>query len=139
MNQRVVIPAEELHETASRSGGPGGQHVNRRNTRVTIRWNLQESSALDATLRARAMRRLGERLTRRNHLVVHASRHRSRARNRDLARERLAELLREALVQRSKRVTTSPSRSSRRRSLESKRRRGSLKQGRGRRPLGEDS
>ena len=139
MNERVVISAEELHETASRSGGPGGQHVNRRNTRVTIRWNVQETNALDATLRARAMRRLGERLTRRNHLVVHASRHRSRARNRELARERLAQPLREALAQRRTRVSTSPSRGSRQRALDAKRRRGSLKRGRGRRSLGDDA
>ncbi len=132
VNERVVIPAEESHETASRSGGPGGQHVNRRNTRVTLRWNVQESRALEPAQRTRVMRRLGARLTRRHHLVVHASRHRSRARNRELARRRLAEVLDEALAKRRARVATSPSRSSQRRGLEAKRRRGALKRTRAR-------
>ena len=132
VNERVVIPAEELHETASRSSGPGGQHVNRRNTRVTLRWNVRESSALKPAQRARLLRRLGARLTRRHHLVVHASRHRSRARNRELARERLAQLVALALVRRNNRVATAPSRASRRRALEAKRRRGALKRDRAR-------
>jgi len=132
VNERVVIPAEEIHETASRSGGPGGQHVNRRNTRVTLRWNVRESRALEPAQRTRVMRRLGARLTRRHHLVVHASRHRSRARNRELARRRLAQVLDEALAKRRARVATSPSRASQRRGLETKRRRGALKRTRAR-------
>lgn len=132
VSERVVIPAEEIHETASRSGGPGGQHVNRRNTRVTLRWNVRESGALEPAQRARLLRRLGARLTRRHHLVVHASRHRSRARNRELARERLAQLVALALARRNKRVATAPSRASRRRALEAKRRRGAVKRDRAR-------
>ena len=139
VNERVRIPADELHETASRSSGPGGQHVNRRNTRVTIRWNVRESRALEPKQRARAIRRLGARLTRRYHLVVHASRHRSRARNRELARQRLAQLLDEALAKRRTRVATAPSRASRQRALEAKRRRGAIKRGRGRHQPGGDS
>lgn len=139
VNERVVIPSEELHETASRSSGPGGQHVNRRNTRVTLRWNLRESNALEPEQRTRVARRLAARLTRRHHLVVHASRHRSRARNRELARERLAQLLREALLQRRTRVATSPSRSSRQRALDAKRRHGALKRRRARPSPREDA
>jgi len=139
VNDRVVIPADELHETASRSSGPGGQHVNRRNTRVTLRWNVRDSCALEPAQRTRLLRRLAARLTRRFHLVVHASRHRSRARNRELARQRLAQLVAEALAKRRTRVATAPSRSVRQRALEAKRRRGALKRGRGRPGLGEDT
>lgn len=123
----LVIPAAELRETASRSGGPGGQHVNKTSTRVTLRWNVAESACLGAEQRRRLARRLGARLTRAGELVVHARRHRSRARNRELARERLAELVREGLARPRRRVATRPTRTSRARRIEGKRRRGALK------------
>ncbi len=122
-----MIPAAELRETASRSGGPGGQHVNKTSTRVTLRWNVAESACLDAEQRRRLTRRLGARLTRAGELVVHARRHRSRARNRELARERLAELVREGRARPRRRVATRPTRTSRARRIEGKRRRGALK------------
>ncbi|MEM7411932.1 MAG: alternative ribosome rescue aminoacyl-tRNA hydrolase ArfB [Myxococcota bacterium] len=126
----LVIPADELRETASRSGGPGGQHVNKANTRVTLHWCLAESRALSDSQRRRVLARLGDRVTRAGNLVVHASRHRSRARNRELARERLAELVRDALRTQRRRVPTRESAASKRRTLEAKRRRSDTKRGR---------
>ena len=126
------IPADEIHETASRSGGPGGQHVNKTETRVTLRWNLAESRVLGEDRRRRLLARLASRLTNRGHLVVHAQRFRSRGRNRALARERLAELVWEALRPRTARVATRPSRAQRERRLDAKRRRSSTKRGRDR-------
>lgn len=123
----LVIPADELRETASRAGGPGGQHVNKASTRVTLRWNAAESAAVGPARRARLLARLARRLTTRGELIVHAARHRSRARNRELARERLAELVREALRIRRPRRTTRPTRASRERRLAGKRRRGAVK------------
>ena len=70
VNRRLVIPAAELRESASRSGGPGGQHVNKTSTRVTLRWCATRSAALSDTQRARLLRRLGARLTRGGDLVV---------------------------------------------------------------------
>ena len=75
----LVIPAGELRASASRSSGPGGQHVNKSNTRVTLRWNALESAVLTPTQLGRLRRRLRTRLTRNGELVVHARRHRSRA------------------------------------------------------------
>jgi ribosome-associated protein len=121
------IPADEIQETASRSSGPGGQHVNKTETRVTLRWNVGESRVLSDALRRRLLAELGGRLTRRDQLVVHAQRFRSRARNRELARERLAELVRDALRTRRPRVATAPSRGQRKRRLEAKRRRSRVK------------
>ena len=57
VSRTVVIPAGELRESASRSGGPGGQHVNKASTRVTLRWNLERSAAISDTQRARLRRR----------------------------------------------------------------------------------
>jgi len=128
----LVIPAAEIHEAASRAGGPGGQHVNKSNTRVTLRWNVAQSDALTPAQRRRLLRRLAPRLTRRFQLVVHAGRHRSRARNRDLARERLAELVREALRRKRVRVPTAPSRGARERTARQKKRHSELKRSRSR-------
>ncbi len=126
------IPAEEIHESASRSSGPGGQHVNKTETRVTLRWNVAESRVLGEGRRRRLLSRLSARITNRGHLVVHAQRFRSRGRNRVLARERMAELVREALRQRAPRRPTRPSRAGRERRLDAKRRQAARKRGRGR-------
>lgn len=132
----VVIPAGELEEAASRSSGPGGQHVNKASTRVTLRWNVRESHAIGPVRRARLLARLRTRLTRAGELVVHASRHRSRARNRELARERIAELVRDALQVRRKRVATKPGKAAKARRVDAKRRRAGLK--RTRKPVSDD-
>jgi ribosome-associated protein len=126
----LVIPAAELRESASRASGPGGQHVNKSNTRVTLRWSVAESEVLTAAQRRRIVERLGTRVTRAGDLVVHAATRRSRARNRALARERLAELVRDALRTRAPRVATRPSARAAARGLEAKRRRGATKQSR---------
>jgi len=130
------IPASELVEQASRSSGPGGQHVNKASTRVSLRWRITESEALTPAQRSRLLRRLASRLTRQGELIVHADRHRSRSRNREAARERLAELVAAALRQPTRRVATRPTRASRERTLASKERRSRVKRER-RRPAEE--
>jgi ribosome-associated protein len=137
VNADVVIPGAELRASTSRSGGPGGQHVNKVNTKVTLAWSLEQTSALQPWQRARAMRRLASRLTRDGMLVVQVDDHRSQRRNLELARERLAELLGQALAPRKRRVRTAPSAAARRRRLDDKRRRSALKKSR-RRPGEED-
>jgi ribosome-associated protein len=122
------IPASELVEQASRSGGPGGQHVNTSSTRVTLRWNLRETRGLRPEARARALARLATRLTRSGELVLHADSHRSRRRNQQDARERLQAMVAEALVVEKPRRATKPTRASRGRRLDAKRRRGESKQ-----------
>ena len=126
----LVIAAAEIEESASRAGGPGGQHVNKTSTRVTLRWNVETSQCLDEAQRRRLLRQLEGRITRAGDLVVHARQQRSRARNRELARERLAELVRAGLARRRHRVATRPSTGARKRRLEAKRRRSDLKRGR---------
>jgi ribosome-associated protein len=130
VSRGLLIPPAELKESASRSGGPGGQHVNKTSTRVTLRWNIESSAALSDRQRSRLRSRLGRRLTLRGDLIVHAGHARSRARNRERARERLAELVREGLATPRARVATRPSTAARKRRLEGKRRRSQLKQGR---------
>jgi len=126
----IVIPANELDETASRSRGPGGQHVNKTSTRVSLRWSVVRSAVLGPLQRARLIARLGPRLTRTGDLVVHADGARSRARNREAARERLAELVADALRVPRARRPTRPSRGAREQRMQSKRRRADTKRGR---------
>ncbi len=126
----LVIPAAELRESASRSSGPGGQNVNKTSTRVTLRWDVGASEALSESQRRRILSKLASRITLGGELVVHAQAHRTQRRNRELARERMAELLREAILTKRRRVATKPSRASRERTLEAKKRRSSVKRGR---------
>ena len=130
IHRNLVIPASELVESASRAGGPGGQHVNKTSTRVTLRWNTRESAVLSATQRARLLARLGPRIARSGDIVVHAGRSRSRAKNREAARARLAEIVREALRVKRKRVPTHPGKAVRERRLQEKKHRGATKRGR---------
>jgi ribosome-associated protein len=121
------IPAAEIVELASRSSGPGGQHVNTSSTRVTLRWNLRDSRGLRAEVRDRLLARLGPRLSKHGLLIVHADRHRSRERNREMARERLRSLVETALYQEPPRRPTRPTRASKVRRLDAKRHRGKVK------------
>ncbi|HET8649267.1 MAG TPA: alternative ribosome rescue aminoacyl-tRNA hydrolase ArfB [Gemmatimonadales bacterium] len=131
INARVRIPRRELTFQASRSGGPGGQHVNTSSTRVELWWDAAASPSLTPAQRQRVIQRLGSRLDSQGRLRVVASSSRSQTRNRDDATARFVELLAAALVVPKRRRATRPTAASRERRLESKRRRGDLKRGRG--------
>jgi ribosome-associated protein len=118
----------------SRSGGPGGQHVNKTETRVTLRFALASSPSLPEEDRLRAVRRLAKRLTRNGELLVSCDRHRERARNLAEAFERLGEILGGALHRPRQRKRTRPPRGAVEERLRAKRRVGHRKQERGRAP-----
>ncbi len=123
----LVIPANELVEQFSRSSGPGGQSVNTTDSRVELRFDVDGSVAFSQAQRIRALDRLGPTV------VVTASEQRSQHRNRVAARERLAERIRDALAPPPPaRVPTKPSKSSQRRRVDAKVRRGRTKALRGR-------
>jgi len=126
----LVIPGSEIAFSASRSGGPGGQNVNKVATRVTIRWSPGTSRALDGSRRALVLENLRARLTGSGEIVIHSDVHRSQARNREEARLRLRGIVRRALVRRRPRRPTRPTRASVEKRLERKRRRASVKRGR---------
>lgn len=128
----LVIPGEELFERFSRSSGPGGQGVNTTDSRVELSWKLSGSSALTDAQRQQLEDRFGGRLVD-GVLTIAASEHRSQRQNRTAARARLATLIGDGLTPSTLRRPTRPSRSSTRRRLDAKTRRGDLKSGR-RRP-----
>jgi ribosome-associated protein len=127
INERVSIPEDELVFTASRSGGPGGQHVNKVSSRVTLRFDLDASPALTDGEKHRVRRRLSTRVSRDGVLRVVCRRHRSQIANRREAIERFAELLRSALQRPRRRRKTGIPGAAKRRRLEDKKRRGELK------------
>ncbi len=129
---RLVIPEAELTWRFSRSGGPGGQHVNTSDTRVELSFDVAGAASLPARLRARALERLAGRLVD-GVLTVAASEHRSQLRNREEAEDRLAELLRGAVAPPPRpRTPTRPTRAGRERRLQDKKHRGEVKRLRGR-------
>ena len=133
INPRVTIPGDELVYTASRASGPGGQHVNKADTRIQVRWNVVESRALGPVQRGRVLRALATRLTGAGEIVLASDTHRSQRRNREEVDRRLAQLVREALVPPKPRKRTRPTAASSRRRLEDKRHRGKRKRDRGKR------
>ena len=123
----LTIPDEEVTFATSRSGGPGGQNVNKLETRVTLRFDLQGSVTLSEEQKVRLSERLATRITRAGFLQVTSQKHRTQAENREAAVERFAELLREGLHEEAPRKKTKVSKAAKRRRIEAKRQRGQRK------------
>src|SRR5712691_5853362 len=132
----LSLPLAELEYRASRSGGPGGQHVNTSSTRVELWWAVAESAALTEEQRARLLTRLSTRLDSTGRLRLVSSGSRSQLRNREEVTERLRDLLAAALRVPKARKRTRPSRAAKAARREAKRRRSAIK--RERRPPGTD-
>jgi ribosome-associated protein len=110
VNDLLAIPRGELVVRATRSGGPGGQHVNTSSTRVEVLWNVADSGALFPDQRALLLSTLRTRLSAAGEVRVVASDTRSQARNRALAEARLAEIVRMGLLVKKARKKTRPTR-----------------------------
>ena len=122
----LVVPAGELIERFSHASGPGGQGVNTADSRVQLSLDLATTIALNDKQRERALCELDDRLSG-TVLTITAAEHRSQRRNRAAARERLAEVLRSALVPPVPRRATKPTRASKLRRLDAKKRRSEIK------------
>ena len=119
MNKDLIL--QELKFRAVRSGGAGGQHVNKVSTKVELILNLARSNAFNESEKERLYKKLNKRLTSENKLLVHCDESRSQHRNREIAEDRLLKLIEEALKIPKKRKKTSPSKASIEKRLKSKR------------------
>ena len=131
IDQRLSIPDDEVRFEATRSGGPGGQHVNTSSTRVTLVFDLVASRALDDATKAVIARKLATRISGEGLLRVTVQKHRSQKMNRDGSVERFAELLREALTEQKPRRKTRPTAGARAKRIDEKKKRGGIKKTRG--------
>ena len=126
----VVIGDDELTFTASRSGGPGGQHVNKTDSKVTLRFDVAHSPSLPDEVRARLLTVLASRIAVDGTVRVVCQASRSQHANRKTAERRLEELLANALVPIAPRFATKVPRAEKRRRIEFKKRRGGIKRAR---------
>jgi len=124
----VRIPRTELEMRATRSGGPGGQHVNTSSTKIELRWQPAASVALSEAQRARLLAALESKLDTEGWLRLTASEHRSQLQNKEAAEARLVALIKGALVVPKVRRATKPTYTSKVKRLESKSQRSDVKQ-----------
>lgn len=127
----VVIPGDDLMVIAVRSSGPGGQNVNKVATKVELRFDLANTTALPAPVKARLAVACRGRLDAEGRVIITSEATRNRIRNLTDARDKLAALIREALVPPRPRRPTKPTRASKERRIDDKRRRASVKRERG--------
>lgn len=122
---------KEITFTTSRSSGPGGQHVNKTESRVSLHWSLKATEALSEEEKILVGRRLKSRLTDEGELILNSQKSRSQAMNREDVTERFLHLIEKLSIPPKKRVKTKPSRASIERRLKEKKVQGERKKGRG--------
>jgi ribosome-associated protein len=127
VDEQLAIPRAELSYQATRSGGPGGQHVNTSSTRVELTWNVAGSAALTDAQRERIMMKLPRRIDKEGVLRLVSGASRSQHQNREDVTERLRRMIAAALKEPKPRRRTKPPRAAREKRLEQKKRRSDLK------------
>lgn len=127
---RYLPPEHELDERFILAGGPGGQHVNRTETAVQLRFDAANSDFIDDAVRRRLLKLAGKRANSDGVITIEARRFRSQHRNRADARERLARLIEKAHQAPKKRRKTRPSRAAKARARKEQKRRKEIKRAR---------
>jgi ribosome-associated protein len=127
VTRNITIGESEIEERFIRASGPGGQHVNRAATAVQLRFDVAHSPSLPDDVRERLIRLASSRMTEDGVLIIEAKRFRSQGRNRQDALNRLVKLIRRAARKPETRRKTRPTRASKERRLEDKRRRSEIK------------
>ena len=131
INDSLWLPRAELTYKATRSGGPGGQHVNTSSSRVELTWDVGASPSLTDAQRARIQEKLANRISQEGVLLLAASDERSQHQNKELVTGRFVELVRQALVVPKVRKKTRPTRAAKEARLKDKKQRSETKRMRG--------
>jgi len=121
------IPESALVFVASRSSGPGGQNVNKVNTKIELRFNIIDSGVFSGGEKALLIEKLGKKLNRSGELIIRSQSQRTQSGNRNRAVEKLLMILAESLTEDPERIKTSPTRQSVTRRLDEKRRHAGIK------------
>lgn len=132
INGRITIPASELRFSFVRSSGPGGQNVNKVNSKAQLRWSIVRSAAIPEELRTRLITRLAARITDKGEIVLSSQRYRDQAQNIGDCLTRLREMLAAAATPPRRRKKTKPPRSASESRLRDKRAKAEKKRGRAR-------
>ena len=130
VTERIAIPESEFDWSYARSGGPGGQNVNKVSSKAILRWNVAVSPSLPDHVKHRLVALNRRRVTNTGDLILASQRYRDQERNRQDCLEKLAELVREAATLPKARRATRPTRGSKARRLAAKRRRSGVKEAR---------
>lgn len=128
VNAQICVPLTELHWSYARSGGPGGQNVNKVASKVLLRWDLAGTESLPPDVKARLQSRERGRITNEGELVLTSQRHRDQERNRQDCLDKLREMILKATHVPRPRKPTKPSRGAKEARLRTKQRRSAVKQ-----------
>lgn len=127
---KFQLPYNELNFQTARSSGAGGQHVNRTESAVTLRWNVKDSPSVHEMHKSKILHRLKNWITAEGELLIKCQEHRSQKQNKDACIEKLLQLLEKAFIEPKKRIKTKPTKSSQKRRVDSKKNRSEIKQSR---------
>ena len=130
-NNHIITSVElipELEFSTSRSSGPGGQNVNKVSTKVIVRWNVLHSTLITDEQKVLLLNKLSSQLTREGELIINSQESRSQLQNKELALEKLDALLRKALTKPKARKATRPTKSSKVKRVDNKKRHAEKKQ-----------
>jgi ribosome-associated protein len=130
VNAHLTIPAGELAQSFARSAGPGGQNVNKVNTKAVLKWQVVASPSLPEDVRRRFLQRYGNRVNSGGELVLACDEHREQARNLAACREKLRAMILSVFAPPRRRIKTRPTRAAVERRIKSKQRQSEKKRGR---------
>ncbi len=131
INSRTTIADDELRWTFSRSSGPGGQNVNKVNSKAKLHWNFASSTALPIDVRERFTAAYSSRITTKGDVVIASQEFRDQPKNVAACEQRLKDMILAVWKAPKKRRATKPSKGSKMRRLQAKKERGEVKKGRG--------